>query len=378
MASAFRWTAARRRIVAPLLVVAAIVVVFLPLTPAYDVHVFLHAGYGALHGLQVYPSPGTPAVYAGSSFVYPYVSLLPFLLLGALPVTLGTTVFFAISVSAVIAACLLTTDGGPERAVLVLATAFTITGLQLGALSPLLFAGAVFLWRMRARPVVFVLAGPIVAGKLFLAPLLLWLLLARRHRALAWASASTITLLAVGFILGPIDPGQYLRILSELGAHEARSGFGLIGALMNAGFAMIAAQASALALTLVVLVAVHLHYQRTRDERVLFCAGLVASLLLTPVLWSHYLVLLAAGLLAFEAPRRWFVVLALASWGIAPPHGVGSSGVIQAAALAAAVVSGLVITCSAVLARETRGADSAGAPPGARSITPRAEQLPGA
>jgi alpha-1,2-mannosyltransferase len=338
-----------RRLLAPLLLVAAIVVVFLPLTRAYDVDVFLRAGAAAMHGLRVYPAPGTPAVYSGSSFVYPYFILWPFMLLGALPAALGTAVFFAISACAVVAACLLAADSGPWRAVLVLCTAFTITGLQLGALSPLLFAGAVLLWRQRSRPSVFLLAGPVVVCKLFLAPLLVWLLLARRFRALAWASASTIVLLGIGFILGPIDPGQYLRILSQLGAHEARSGFGLIGALMNAGLAMSAAQAWALALTLVLLLAAHLHHRRTRDERVLFCAGLAAALLLTPVLWSHYLVLLLAGLLAYDVPRRWFVVLAIASWAIAPPHGVAGSGIIQVCALAAAVALALPMTRSALL-----------------------------
>ncbi len=340
-----------RRLLAPLLLVAAIVMLFLPLTQAYDLDVFLRAGAAAVRGLQVYPAPGTPAVYSGSSYVYPYFTLWPFMLLGALPAALGAAVFFAISACAVVAACLLAAESGTWRAVLVLCTAFTITGLQLGALSPLLFAGSVFLWRQRSRSGVFLLAGPVVVSKLFLAPLLVWLLLARRFRALAWASASTIVLLGIGFILGPIDAGEYLRILSQLGAHEARSGFGLIGGLMNAGFAMSVAQASALALTLALLLAAHLHHRRTRDERVLFCAGLAAALLLTPVLWSHYLVLLLAGLLAYDAPRRWFVVLAIASWAIAPPHGVAGSGIIQVCALAAAVAFALAITCSALLGR---------------------------
>lgn len=339
--------------VAPLLVVTAIVVAFLPLTPAYDVNVFLRAGDAALRGLPIYPAPGTSAVYSGSSFVYPYFAVWPFVLLAALPAALGTALFFAISACAVIAACVLATDAGVSRAVLVLCTAFTITGLQLGALSPPLFAGAVLLWSVRARPRMLVLAGPVVACKLFVAPLLLWLLLAGRFRAAAWATASTFVLLAVGFLLGPINPGQYLRILSALGAHEARSGLGLIGALMNAGFAMTAAQAMALALTVALLVAAYLTYRHARDERVLFCAGLGASLLLTPVLWSHYLVLLAAGLLVCNARRRWFVVLALGSWAIAPPHGIADSGLIQAAALAA--IAPIFVACCAASARGLRG-----------------------
>ncbi len=312
-----------RRASAPLLLVAVIVVVFLPLTPSYDLDVFLRAGYAVLHGQHVYPSPGSPAVYSGSSFVYPYFAVWPFVPLAAMPSGVSTMLFFIVCVCAVLAACFVAAKGDPWPATLTLGTAFTITGLQLGALSPLLFVGVVFLWRLRDRPLAFaLLAAPVVASKLFLAPLLVWLLLARRYRAFAYASASTMALLALSFALGPIGPAQYLRLLSRLGNHEARSGFGLVGALMNAHLPPGAAQATALAVALCLFAAAYVHFRRTRDERVSFCVGIVASLVLTPVLWSHYLILLSATLLTLGARRRWFVVLALTSWAISPPHGV--------------------------------------------------------
>jgi hypothetical protein len=355
------WVPSIRRVAVSLVLLAAIVVAFLPLSPAYDVDVFIHAGQAALRGLPVYPVPGTAAVYSGFSFVYPYFVVWPFMLLAVLPQAIGTAVFFAVSAGAVLAACV-AMKSGPWRSSLVLCTAFTITGLQLGAISPLLFAGTVLLWRLRDRPAVFLLAAPIVASKLFLAPLLLWLLLSRRYRALAWAGASTLALLASGFLVGPIDPGQYLSILSQLGAHEAQAGFGVIGALMNAGFAMVAAQASAVALTLVVLTAAYVRNARTPggDERALFAAAVVASLLLTPVLWSHYLVLVLAVLLALDVSRRWFVVFALGSWALAPPHGLDASGVIQAVALAGTVVWLLLIATPVLLRRAARHSAGAG------------------
>lgn len=52
-----------------------------------------------------------------------------------------------------------------------------------------------------------------------------------------------------------------------------------------------------------------------------FAAGITASLLASPVVWSHYLVLVLAVLLVIDLPRRWIIVAALASWAIAPPHG---------------------------------------------------------
>jgi len=326
MRSSARWVPSLRA-TAPWLVVAAVVVavvvVFLPLSRSYDLDVFLRAGYAAVHGQHVYPSPGSPAVYAGSSFVYPYFAVWPFVALAGMSSSLSALLFFFVCVCAVIVACVASAKGDPWPATLTLCTAFTITGLQLGALSPLLFVGAVFLWHLRDRPLpLALLAAPVIACKLFLAPLLVWLLLARRYRALAYASASTLALLALSFALGPIGPASYLQVLSQIGTHEAQSGFGLIGALMNARLAPGAAHATAIAVALVLFAAAHAHFRRTRDERVSFCAGIVASLVLTPVLWSHYLILLSAILLTLGARRRWFVMLVLASWAISPPHGV--------------------------------------------------------
>lgn len=318
-----RWPVLALRGLAPGLVIAVIVFVFLPLSRTYDLDVFLRAGRSALDGLQVYPHPGSPTVYSGGSFVYPFVAVWPFVPLAALGHGASTVLFFALSVGAVLLACSLGANGDPWRGVLVLCTSFTITGLQLGALSPLLFAGVVILWQLRDRPVVLgLVAAPIVVAKLFLAPLLLWLLLARRWRAFAWATGFTLTLLGAGFMLGPISPGPYVRILSALGAHEARAGFGLIGALINLGAVPAVADACALMIAAILFVAASLHFRRRRDERVLFCAGIAAALLLSPVLWSHYLILSAALLLVSNARLRWYVVLALASWAIAPPHGV--------------------------------------------------------
>jgi hypothetical protein len=304
-------------------VAVAIVLVLLPLSPSYDLDVFLRAGHAVLHGLQVYPRPGSGAVYSGSSFVYPYAAVWPFVPLSLLPAGLSTPLFFAASVGAMLAACVVAAEGDTWRATLVLCSSFAITGLQLGALSPLLFVGAVFLWRLRDRPIGFaLLAAAVVASKLFLAPLLVWLLLARRWRAFAYATGLTLVVLTAGFVFGPIGLSPYVQLLSELGAHEARAGFGLIGALLNIGLAPAVAQAAAIGIAVSLFAAAYLHHRRRHDERVLFGAGIVGSLVLTPVLWSHYLVLLASVPLAFGARRQWFVLLALASWAIAPAHGV--------------------------------------------------------
>ncbi len=302
---------------------AAIVVVLLPLTPSYDLDVFLRAGSALVHGRNLYPPPDSAAVYSGHSFVYPFVSALPFVPLSVLPHWLARAVFLVICAAAVLAAGMGRSDRDQLPAVLVLCTAFTITGLQLGALSPLLLAGAVFLWRLRDRPAaVGLAAGVVVTSKLFLAPLILWLLFSRRYRAFAWAAACTGSLLALGFLLGPLGPGAYLHLLSRLGPNEARSGFGPIGALMNIGLASGLAEALTAGAALLVALTAYRRWRRGGDERILFSVAVLASVCISPIVWSHYLAVLAAIPIVFELRRRWFVVLALCSWAIAPPHGV--------------------------------------------------------
>ncbi|HLJ02540.1 MAG TPA: glycosyltransferase 87 family protein [Solirubrobacteraceae bacterium] len=352
------------RTLGPLFVVGAIVLVFLPLSPSYDLADFLRAGHAALTGGAVYPAPGSRAVYSGSAFVYPYFALWPFLPLAALPAALSRALVFALTVAAVLAACRACSDEhDPWPSILVLASSFAISGLQLGALSPLEFAGAVALWRLRDRPVVFgLLAAPVVGAKLFLAPLLLWPILAGRWRAFAYASVATAALLILGFAVGPIGILSYSELLSALGAHESAAGFGVIGALMRSHVPAAAAQVAAGALAALVLGAAWLHDRREHDERVLFSGAILAALLLTPVLWSHYLLCLAAIPLVFRARARWFVLLAAGSWAVAAPHGVhlvstGPLAHVNVAGLALAVASFLAFVLGSLIrTRATREA----------------------
>ena len=117
-----RWTA--------IAAVAAVAVVFLPLTPAYDLNVFLRAGQSVVQGLPVYPAIDTPSVYSGSAFVYPYIAALPFVALAGLSAPVATWLFFAISAGGVIAVTSIGTPRGHIRALLVLCATFTITGTR--------------------------------------------------------------------------------------------------------------------------------------------------------------------------------------------------------------------------------------------------------
>ncbi len=303
--------------------VLAIALIFLPLTPMYDFDVFLRAGRALLRGVSVYPSPSSITVYSGHSFVYPYLASWPFARFALFGTGTAQTLFFLLGAGTVIAATMIAGRRDAVTTALVLLTAFTITGLQLGALSQLLFAGAVALWALRDRPLAFgICAAVVVAAKLFLAPLMLWPLLASRRRVFAWACGLTVAIIALGFLVGPLGPAGYVHLLVELARHESKMGFSPMGALRNTlGLASMPAQIAVAALAVAVLTGSYLGFRRTGEEAMLFSGGIIASLIATPIMWSHYLVLLAAILIVHRAPRRWFLALMLASWLLARPHG---------------------------------------------------------
>ncbi|HMA46999.1 MAG TPA: glycosyltransferase 87 family protein, partial [Frankiaceae bacterium] len=201
-----------------------------------DLDVFLGAGASVADGRDPYPVVGTPRVYSGFSFVYPYLVAWPFVPLSWLPHPVGAAVFVALSVLAVLAGCRLLAPRTAAVAAPVLAASWTITGLQMGTLNALLFLGLAALWRYRDRPVpAGLLAAALVVSKLFLWPPWLWLLLTRRTRAAAVAVGATAVVLGAGWLAGPLGAGSYLGMLSTLGVREAPAGLSLTGLLMNAG-----------------------------------------------------------------------------------------------------------------------------------------------
>ena len=324
-------------------VLLVIVLVYLPRIPHLDLEVFLRAGAALLHHQTVYPTPGTPAVYSGSAFVYPVAAAWPFVPLALLPHPLAVGLWEALSLAAVIAACWIGSDRPSSTAVCILLCSFTIIGLQVGALSPLLFAGLVLAWRLRDQPLAFSLvAGPLITVKLFLLPILLWPLLTRRWRATAGAVAVSLGLLAIGFLAGPIGPREYLKLLAELAAHESGRGLGLIAGLQAFGLSGLASQAAAVGVAAIVVALTAWACRGREDDHAFFTAGVVVSLLLTPVLWSHYLILLAAPLLARRASVLALALFAATSWLIVVPHKSDpQSTAIGVVALAFALALGL-------------------------------------
>uniref|UniRef100_UPI00202530B4 glycosyltransferase family 87 protein n=1 Tax=Frankia sp. CiP1_Cm_nod1 TaxID=2897160 RepID=UPI00202530B4 len=269
------------------------------------------------------------------AYVYPYLVAFAFVPLSWLGEN-GATVFIALSVGALFLGARLLGVRGRRAYALVLMSSCALTGLQMGTLNAVLFLGLAALWRFRDRPVTAgMLAAGVIYAKLFLAPVWLWLVLARRTKAGAVAAVCLGALLAVTELTSPVDTRTYLGMLGVLAREEAPLGLSLTGLLVNTGLGMGVATwcARVAAVAAVAAVAVLAGgWPRPRhggNERILFAGTLAAALVASPIVWSHYLLLLLAPILvSAPRPRISLIVFTAGSWFVVTPHRTGPVGLL--------------------------------------------------
>ncbi len=338
--------------------VTVIWTVYIAPLPHYDVDVFLRAGAAVGHGHDPYPPPGSAEVYSGFAYVYPYLMAFGFVPLAWLG-RLGASVFIALSTGALFGGTRLAGARDGRTYALVAMASCTITGLQMGTLNAVLFLGLAALWRYRERPVAAgLLAAAVIYAKLFLAPIWLWLVLTRRMRAGAVAAAGIVVLFGVAEATSPVGTHAYLSMLTVLARKEAPLGLSLTGLLVNTGVGFGVATWAARTVATGLLAACWLRFRRTADERVLYAGALAAALVASPIVWSHYLLLLIVPLLvSAPGPGTSLTAFTVLSWFVVTPHRTDLTGFVVGG-----VVVGLLAAPS--LVRVVRGPARRGSPAG--------------
>ena len=305
--------------VAPALVAAAFLVLASRHGFGFDFRVYWQASRDVLAGHSPYVSPATiaaaPPEEPHAFFVYPPtigVLLAPFSFLSLHAAVVLYTVFLA---GCLVVALLLLGVRDWRCYGVTAASLPVLSSLRLGALTPVLVLALAVAWRHRRCPAIAGVAiGAAIVAKLFLWPLLAWLLLTRRFRAAAVAAAGGVAATAlVWATLGFGGLARYPQLLRSLSSLESFDGFS--PAAMAARLDVPAPHTTWLAVALPVAVLLVALASRagagTRDEA-LFGASLAAALLLTPILWLHYFALLVVPI----AIRRrsfgpeWLVLLA--------------------------------------------------------------------
>jgi hypothetical protein len=178
-----------------------------------------------------------------------------------------------------------------------------ISGVLLANISiPLAFALAVC-WRYRSAiwPPAFAL-GLAVSAKLLLWPIFVWMLATRRVRATVWAVLIGLgTTLGAWALIGFDGLSGYPDLLRRLSEIQAERSYSIVGMTATLGLGEIVGQVLMLGIGAGLLVWCVVLGRRGDDERSFTCA-VAATLVLSPIVWLHYLVALLVPL-AILRPR---------------------------------------------------------------------------
>jgi hypothetical protein len=282
-----------------------------------DLRIFLDAGDDVLAGRT--PFEDVDQIRHNLGYVYPPLLAFMVIPLSILPVEVATILWTLATVVCIIGALGLLGVRDWRCYPVALFWPFTREAVEFGAIGPLLLVLVAVCWRYRQSPwAVAATTGLAIAVKLFLWPLALWLAFTGRLRAAALSVGAALVLAflpwaAVGFA----GLSQYPSLLQEVADQQDYRSYSAIALARSLG----SPPGLALALSLLAglsLLAVAWRAGRDQDassrERDRRCLTLVlaAALVLTPVVWPHYLVLLLAPL-ALARPRLsplWLLVLA--------------------------------------------------------------------
>jgi alpha-1,2-mannosyltransferase len=285
-------------------------------------HAYLPAAHAVLAGHSPYP-PATIAAFAPrTAFIYP-----PLTAYLAVPFAWMTPLVADALVSAAAIALVAATFwllGVRDWRCYTIAFLWvpTYSAIQTGNVTILLAAGLALLWRHRNRPgVAALITGALIALKLFLWPALLWLLVTRRFRAAAGAAvAGAVLIVAPWAGIGFAGLGGYPHLLSVLTKAERGDSYTIPALASAAGWRT----ADVLGVAVGVAVLLWAAKVSRRDERQAFALTVGGLLLLTPIVYMHYFLLLGVPLALYKPRFGWAWAVPLLFW-VGPQVGNGAT-----------------------------------------------------
>jgi alpha-1,2-mannosyltransferase len=281
------------------------------------------AGKDVLAGRSPYPAPDPAKLLAaGNSYIPPPFFAVLCVPLSLLPFAPAVAIFGAACTAAFVLA--LWVVGVRDLRVYGLAlTSFPfVASIGMGQPDGLLALGIAFAWRYRSSWRGAAAAGTVVALKLLAWPLLVWFVATRRLKQAAVAAGVAVAEVAGSWaLIGFKGLSQYRHLLeADATAFQIRS-HSVVAAALRLGASPHAARLLAIAAA-VAVAALVVRLAGDRDLGV-FTAALAFGLLASPILWTHYLVVLLVPL-ALARPRAGAAWLATIAYWISPleppPH----------------------------------------------------------
>jgi hypothetical protein len=271
---------------------------------AYDFEQsFYPAARHVLDGQSPFPPVTHAAVTTGTAFVYPPLTALLIAPLALLPVSVAGALFTLILVLATMLTLRLLDVRDWRCYAAVCAWPPVLSGLQTANLTLLLALGAALLWKYRdRRAVVVVVTAALVALKLFLWPLVVWLLATRRIASAVQAVALAVGItLASWAVIGFAGLHEYVPLLRLFSDVAQRRGYTPLTLALKLGLGFPVARGLWLAIG-ALLVGGIVVLGRRRCEREAFVLAIVTAILCSPVAWLHYYAMLIVPL-AILRPR---------------------------------------------------------------------------
>jgi alpha-1,2-mannosyltransferase len=307
-----------------------------------------HASQDVAAGRSPYhpaPRPGTAltadcVTSAPDCYVYPPLAAVLAVPLGWLPFAAAGVLFFLLDIAALGGALWLAGVRDWRCYGVAAASGPALSSFEGGTLTPLLALAVAAAWRYRgSRAGSAVAVALALAAKIFLWPLLVWLAATRRIAAALLAAALAALVCTVSWApLGFAGLTGYPHLLHSVSAVWQPHAYGPVGLGLALGLPSSGATALALLSGGCVLAVAAVLGRRPGGDRVSFALAVAASLLLTPIVWLHYLLLLLVPL-AIARPRldrAWALTVPLF---FLPGMADGSVGVnLVAIALAGALV----------------------------------------
>jgi hypothetical protein len=303
-----------------------------------DFGIFRTAALEVVHGRSPYVTPSAAAFAHFDKFVYPPIAALVFAPFAALPPGPARVLMFVVGLAAILGALRILGVEDWRCYGVAIVSAPAINTLALGALTSLLFLGAALVWRYRDRTGVAAVAAAFTAVlKLFLWPLGIWLLATRRWRAAVLCGGVAVLLLLAGWaVIDFAGLRSYPAVVHLLEQVEAPASYSAVALF---GLSGTAATAVTVALSLSAVAAIWIAARGADGDRRALAVAVIASLVVTPLVWMHYLLLLYVPI-ALYRPRLsglWFVPLVL--WASPTTHSHGTTWRIALALAVVAVVA---------------------------------------
>jgi alpha-1,2-mannosyltransferase len=235
-----------------------------------------------------------------------------------------------------------------------------LSAIQTGNVTLLMALAAALVWRFRDRDRASGLAlGVSLAAKLYLWPLVVWLLVTRRVRAAGWSVlVALVVLVGTWAAIGFAGLTGYPALLHRLSENSDEWALSVYAVALDAGASSFVARALWLAVAVGVL-ALGIALARSGDRRGAFIVLVAASIAFSPIVWLHYFALLVVVVAVAEQSLglAWFAPLLMwLTMGGAAAPAIGNGAPLQTASTlcVAALTVGLALRSSGSIPRVAR------------------------